>query len=189
MLARALAKPSNLLVLDEPTNDLDLETLDLLQELLADYAGTLLLVSHDRDFLDRVVTSTVAYEGDGRWTEYAGGYSDMLVQRGADLERSDSAPSLSKAGLPEKKPAASGPKKKLSFNQKRALEILPIRMEELQSAISSLEATLSDIGLYARDPKKFENATADLTARQSELDAAEEEWLELEVLREAIEGG
>jgi ATP-binding cassette subfamily F protein uup len=189
MLARALAKPSNLLVLDEPTNDLDLETLDLLQELLADYAGTLLLVSHDRDFLDRVVTSTVAYEGDGRWTEYAGGYSDMLVQRGADLERLESAPSLSKAGLPEKKPAASGPKKKLSYNQKRALEILPIRMEELQSVISSLEATLSDIGLYARDPKKFENATADLTARQSELDAAEEEWLELEVLREAIEGG
>ena len=189
MLARALAKPSNLLVLDEPTNDLDLETLDLLQELLADYAGTLLLVSHDRDFLDRVVTSTVAYEGDGRWTEYAGGYSDMLVQRGADLERSDAAPSLSKAVLPEKKPAVSGPKKRLSFNQKRALEILPSRMEDLQSAISNLEATLSDTGLYARDPKKFENATTDLTARQSELDAAEEEWLELEVLREAIEGG
>jgi ATP-binding cassette subfamily F protein uup len=189
MLARALAKPSNLLVLDEPTNDLDLETLDLLQELLADYAGTLLLVSHDRDFLDRVVTSTVAYEGDGRWTEYAGGYSDMLVQRGADLERQDSAPSLSRAGMPEKKPAASGPKKKLSFNQKHALETLPARMEELQSAISGLEATLSDTELYARDPKKFENATADLTARQSELDAAEEEWLKLEVLREEIEGG
>ena len=148
----------------------------------------MLLVSHDRDFLDRVVTSTVAYEGDGRWTEYAGGYSDMFVQRGADLERSDSAPSLSKAVLPEKKPVVSGPKKRLSFNQKRALEILPIRMEELQSAISSLEATLSDTGLYARDLKKFENATTDLTARQSELDAAEEEWLELEVLREAIEG-
>lgn len=187
MLARALAKPSNLLVLDEPTNDLDLETLDLLQELLADYAGTLLLVSHDRDFLDRVVTSTVAYEGDGCWTEYAGGYSDMLVQRGADLQRSDSAPSLSKAGLPEKKPTTSGPKKKLSFNQKRALEILPTRMEELQNAIAGLEATLSDAGLYTRDPKKFENATANLTARQSELDAAEEEWLELEVLREEIE--
>jgi ATP-binding cassette subfamily F protein uup len=189
MLARALAKPSNLLVLDEPTNDLDLETLDLLQELLADYAGTLLLVSHDRDFLDRVVTSTVAYEGDGRWTEYAGGYSDMLVQRGADLERQDSAPSLSRAGMPEKKPAASGPKKKLSFNQKHALETLPARMEELQSAVSGLEATLFDTELYARDPKKFENVTADLTARQSELDAAEEEWLKLEVLREEIEGG
>ena len=101
MLARALAKPSNLLVLDEPTNDLDLETLDLLQELLADYAGTLLLVSHDRDFLDRVVTSTVACEGDGRWTNYAGGYTDMLAQRGADLDASElKAPPKPKAEKP-----------------------------------------------------------------------------------------
>lgn len=187
MLARALAKPSNLLVLDEPTNDLDLETLDLLQELLADYAGTLLLVSHDRDFLDRVVTSTVAYEGAGRWTEYAGGYSDMLVQRGADIMESASAPSLPKAGKAEKKSATTGTKKKLTYNQKRALETLPTRMEELQSAIANLEATLSDPKLYAHDPQKFEDATEALTARQSELDAAEEEWLELEVLREEME--
>jgi ATP-binding cassette subfamily F protein uup len=189
MLARALAKPSNLLVLDEPTNDLDLETLDLLQELLADYAGTLLLVSHDRDFLDRVVTSTVAYEGDGRWTEYAGGYSDMLMQRGADLAKPDSAPSLSKSAMPEKKPVTSRSKKKLSFKQKHTLETLPARMEELQSTISGLEVTLSDLGLYAREPTKFKDATAELTARQSDLDAAEEDWLELEVLREEIAGG
>ena len=91
MLARALARPSNLLVLDEPTNDLDLETLDLLQEMLADYAGTVLLVSHDRDFLDRVVSTVIAPEGDGRWVEYAGGYSDMLAQRGADLRRGGQA--------------------------------------------------------------------------------------------------
>ncbi|MGD5695397.1 ATP-binding cassette domain-containing protein, partial [Xanthomonas citri pv. citri] len=87
MLARALAKPSNLLVLDEPTNDLDLETLDVLEDMLGDYEGTVILISHDRDFLDRVVTSVIAPEGNGKWTEYAGGYSDMLIQRGADLKR------------------------------------------------------------------------------------------------------
>ena len=188
MLARALAKPSNLLILDEPTNDLDLETLDLLQELLADYAGTLLLVSHDRDFLDRVVTSTVAYEGVSRWTEYAGGYSDMLVQRGTDLVKAELAPSPSKVLKPEKKSAAPSTPRKLSYKQSRALETLPSRMEGLQINISDLETILSQPELYARDPEKFEATTMELASRQSELASAEEEWLELEMLREEIEG-
>ena len=188
MLARALAKPSNLLILDEPTNDLDLETLDLLQELLADYAGTLLLVSHDRDFLDRVVTSTVAYEGVSRWIEYAGGYSDMLVQRGTDLVKAELAPSPSKVLKPEKKSAAPSTPRKLSYKQSRALETLPSRMEDLQNNISDLETILSQPELYARDPEKFEATTMELASRQSELASAEEEWLELEILREEIEG-
>ena len=188
MLARALAKPSNLLILDEPTNDLDLETLDLLQELLADYAGTLLLVSHDRDFLDRVVTSTVAYEGVSRWIEYAGGYSDMLVQRGTDLVKAELAPSPSKVLKPEKKSAAPSTPRKLSYKQSRALETLPSRMEDLQNNISDLEKILSQPELYARDPEKFGATTMELASRQSELASAEEEWLELEMLREEIDG-
>ncbi len=103
MLAQALAKPSNLLVLDEPTNDLDMETLDVLEDMLADYAGTVLLISHDRDFLDRLVSGVIVPEGDGRWTEYAGGYSDMLAQRGADLTR---APAKAETPKAEKEPAA-----------------------------------------------------------------------------------
>ena len=187
MLARALAKPSNLLVLDEPTNDLDLETLDLLQELLADYAGTLLLVSHDRDFLDRVVTSTVACEGDGRWTNYAGGYTDMLAQRGADLDASElKAPPKPKAEKPA--PTQRKQSRKLSYNQQRALETLPGEMETLQSEIAVLEGILADPELYAKDAERFQQSTKALTVKQSRLVAAEEEWLELELLKEELEG-
>src|SRR5579872_4401494 len=130
MLARALAKPSNLLVLDEPTNDLDLETLDVLEEMLGDYAGTVLLISHDRDFLDRVVTSVIAPEGNGRWIEYAGGYTDMLTQRGADLKR-EATKAQAPAEKKEERPAApaSASRRKLSFNEKHALETLPNKME------------------------------------------------------------
>src|SRR4051794_11752905 len=129
MLARALAKPSNLLVLDEPTNDLDLDTLDVLEEMLGDYEGTVMLISHGRDFLDRVVTSVIAPEGDGRWIEYAGGYTDMLAQRGADLNREP----VNVAGTNETremKPGApaSAPKRRLNFNEKHALETLPKRI-------------------------------------------------------------
>ncbi len=194
MLARALAKSSNLLVLDEPTNDLDLETLDLLQELLADYTGTVLLVSHDRDFLDRVVTSVVAAEGDGRWVEYAGGYSDMLAQRaGTDLPASGSAASTTTEQKP-KIAANTGPaaapqkKRKLSFHEKHALETLPGTIDALQREIAKLQATLSDPGLYSRDPQAFETATAQLTKAEGELSQAEERWLELELLREELEG-
>ncbi len=190
MLARALARPSNLLVLDEPTNDLDLETLDLLQELLADYDGTLLLVSHDRDFLDRVVTSTVAYEGDGRWLEYAGGYSDMLAQRGVEDAPAESAPAPARQKTskdPAKAPQGA-PKRKLSYNQKRALETLPGRIEELQAKIEILADALGDPELFAKNPARFEAITVELGQRQSELEDAEDQWLELEVLREQIEG-
>jgi ABC transport system ATP-binding/permease protein len=195
MLARALAKPSNLLVLDEPTNDLDLETLDLLQELLADYAGTVLLVSHDRDFLDRIVTSVVAAEGAGRWTEYAGGYSDMLAQRrGLDLVRAPARADKPAAPPEPRRPAAAdapnaAPQRKLSFKEKHALATLPPRLEHLEREIAALEATLADASLYARDEAAFAAATARLTAASAELAAAEEQWLELEMRREELERG
>ena len=190
MLARALAKPSNLLVLDEPTNDLDLETLDILQELLADYSGTVLLVSHDRDFLDRVVTSVIAADGDGRWIEYAGGYSDMLTQR-SDAElpgKAANAPEAAKLKSPSERIDTQQKKRKLSFNEKHALETLPKTMDKLHAEMAALQTKLADANLYTRDPKTFETATNRLAAAQAELSAAEERWLELEVLREELEG-
>ncbi|MCA6111925.1 ABC-F family ATP-binding cassette domain-containing protein [Bradyrhizobium cenepequi] len=188
MLARALAKPSNLLVLDEPTNDLDLETLDVLEEMLGDYEGTVILISHDRDFLDRVVTSVIVPEGDGRWIEYAGGYSDMLAQRGADLKRE----AMKTAAVEEKKeakPAApsAAPKRRLSFNEKHALETLPKTIEKLQAEIAKQQKLLDDPNLYTKDRKKFDEASAAVAKAQQELSAAEDRWLELEVLREEIE--
>ena len=181
MLACALARPSNLLVLDEPTNDLDLETLDLLQEMLADYSGTVLLVSHDRDFLDRVVTSTLVSEGDGRWVEYAGGYSDMLLQRGTSdvvLERQRSA---GPKPLPQRLAA-----RKMTFKDKHALESLPGQMQALQADIARLQDTLADADLYRREPKRFRSATDDLAKAHAALAKAEERWLELELLREEL---
>ena len=188
MLARALAKPSNLLVLDEPTNDLDLETLDLLQEMLADYSGTVLLVSHDRDFLDRVVTSVLASEGRGAWIEYAGGYSDMVAQRGHGIEGVQVArePAKPKAAGAKSRPRAE-PRKGLTFKQQHALKALPGRIEALQAKIESLTATLGDANLFARDPARFEKTAAELTVTQTELAACEDEWLELETLREEAE--
>ena len=191
MLARALAKPSNVLVLDEPTNDLDLETLDVLEEMLGDYEGTVILVSHDRDFLDRVVTSVIAPDGSGKWVEYAGGYSDMLAQRGEDLKqratKSGDAQKDLKASLPPSPPAAS--KRRLSFNEKHALETLPKTMTKLQAEIAKQQKLLDDPELYARDRKAFDAASAAISKAQSELDATEEKWLELEMLREEIESG
>ncbi|MBO0766265.1 MAG: ATP-binding cassette domain-containing protein [Hyphomicrobiaceae bacterium] len=190
MLARALARPSNLLVLDEPTNDLDLETLDVLEELLGTYAGTVILISHDRDFLDRVVNAVWAPEGDGRWTEYAGGYTDMLAQRGADL--AGTRPQKAKprsAEKPANAPRAPPPeKRKLSFNEQHALATLPKAMAALQARIEALQARLDDPSFYGRDPNAFAETTVALAAAQSELAAAEERWLELELLREAIAG-
>jgi ATP-binding cassette subfamily F protein uup len=189
MLARALARQSNLLVLDEPTNDLDIETLDLLQEVLADYAGTILLVSHDRDFLDRVATSTLVSEGGGVWREYAGGYSDMLAQRGRGVE-AKAAPARPAAPRTAAAPRpAAEPKKRLGFKQKHALATLPAKMDELRAAIAAAQAALADPGLYARDRAAFDRHGAALAASQAGLAAAEDEWLELEMLREEIEGG
>jgi ABC transport system ATP-binding/permease protein len=199
MLARALARTSNLLVLDEPTNDLDLETLDLLQELLGDYAGTVILVSHDRDFLDRVVTSVLAPDGDGIWVEYAGGYSDMIAQRqgeaasksGEDMSRSEGR----QKGPGSKKERPNGGNRgsgreseKLSYKEKFTLETLPQRIEELATTISELEKRLADPDLFSSDPAAFAETSDRFAASQAELSQLEEEWLRLELKRETIEG-
>lgn len=190
MLARALAKPSNMLVLDEPTNDLDLETLDLLEELLGDYRGTIIVISHDRDFLDRVVASVVMSEGEGRWLEYAGGYSDMLAQRGKGVEarKTEKAAAAPKRESTPNAVSVSKGRSKLSFKDKHALETLPGRMDQLAEEARRLHAVLDDAGLYARDPKLFASTTEKLTATEAALAAAEEEWLRLEMLREELEG-
>jgi ATP-binding cassette subfamily F protein uup len=187
MLARALAAPSNLLVLDEPTNDLDLETLDLLEEMLADYAGTVLVVSHDRDFLDRVCTSVIMSEGEGRWQEYAGGYTDMLAQRGAGVAAATRPAPARPVEAPRPAPAAA-PARRLGFKERHALQSLPATMERLAQEIAVLRRWLSDPELYARDPKGFAAKSAALAEREAALSAAEEEWLRLEMLREELEG-
>ncbi len=186
-LARALAKPSNVLVLDEPTNDLDLETLDVLEEVLGDYSGTVLLISHDRDFLDRVVDTVIVPEGEGRWQQYAGGYSDMLIQRGGDVARAQ--PKMRKAASEGKplSPVSSAAKRKLNFNEKHALETLPQHIARLQANIRALRQRLDDPSLYTRDRDAFTEASASLATAQAELAAAEEKWLGLEILREEIE--
>lgn len=195
LLARALAAPSNLLVLDEPTNDLDLETLDLLEELVADYAGTVLIVSHDRDCLDRVCTAILMSEGEGNWTLYAGGYSDMLAQRGEGV----TARKSHRSGLPStQKHEASGSgasqtaggksARKLSFKDKHALSVLPDKMAALGRDIEKLQLVLADPQLYAKDAARFNALSLRLTETQVALMQAEEEWLALELLREEIEG-
>ena len=182
-----LARPANLLVLDEPTNDLDMETLELLQELVAGFAGTVILVSHDRDFLDRTVTSLIAPDGDGRWIEYAGGYSDMLAQRGGTrLDDRKARPKAEAGDAPtagKSEPAASkGPAKKLSFKQKFALESLPKKIEAVTASISRLENNIADPAYYERDPASFQKTIAALDKERVTLAALEEEWLELEML-------
>ncbi|MCG7394675.1 ATP-binding cassette domain-containing protein [Microvirga sp. ACRRW] len=189
MLARALAQPSNLLVLDEPTNDLDLETLDLLQEMITDYSGTVLLVSHDRDFLDRTVSSVLVSEGEGRWIEYAGGYSDMVAQRGQGVQARvvEKEDKPRNNGKPVAAPSQTN-KRKLSFNEQHDLKTLPKRMEELEAKIAKVQEILADPELYSRDPARFQKAMDALTQLQGELHAAEERWLELEMLKEELEG-
>jgi ATP-binding cassette subfamily F protein uup len=188
-LARALALPSNFLVLDEPTNDLDLETLDLLEEMVSDYAGTVVVVSHDRDFLDRVATSVIMAEGNGDWTEYAGGYSDMVAQRGSGV----SARVGSKAAKAEKRKAeaasaAQPSKRKMSFKEKHALETLPKDIEKLDAEIKAINAKLADANFYVRDPNGFASQSSALVALETKKSKAEEQWMELELLREEIEG-
>ena len=194
-LAAALAKPSNLLVLDEPTNDLDLETLDLLEDLLASYEGALLLVSHDRSFLDRIVQSVVTTDPEkpGVWRRYAGGYDDMVAQRG-------SPPGLETGPLSLKPPAKKAVKKpapkpgggaarKLSYKEQYALEKLPGEMEALQEKITGLKETLADPALFSRDPALFDRSARTLADVEAKLAAAEEEWLRLEMKRETLDGG
>ena len=187
LLAKLLAKPSNLLILDEPTNDLDMDTLDLLEEMLADYQGTLLVVSHDRDFLDRLVTSLIAVEGAGEVREYVGGYSDYLAQRAPAP-----APSVAAAAKPAAKAEAASARPraaaKLSYKDQRELDELPQRLDGLAAEIARLEKDLADSGLYGRDPARFDRSVARLDAARGELERAEERWLELEALRETLAG-
>ncbi|CRL11628.1 ABC transporter ATP-binding protein uup [Phaeobacter italicus] len=178
LLARLMARSSNLLVLDEPTNDLDVETLDLLQELLDNYDGTVLLVSHDRDFLDRVATTTIAMEGGGRATAYAGGWSDYLSQRGPVAGAAEKAEKV-KTTKPKPK-QEQAPKEGLSFKEKHRLEALPGEIERLEAEIAKLQELMADPELFTREPVKFKKATEALVERQEKLSAAEEEWLELE---------
>jgi ATP-binding cassette subfamily F protein uup len=186
-LARALAQPSNLLVLDEPTNDLDLETLDLLEEMIDDYPGTVLLVSHDRDFLDRTVSAVVVAEGDGRWNVYAGGYTDMVAQRGEGVTAKMAAKGDKAPRERSDAPAAAAPKARLSFKDKHALETLPARIAAFEAEIAKLSQVIADPNLYTRDRAGFDKASAALAKAQADLAKAEDEWLRLEELREQVE--
>lgn len=187
-LARGLRLPSNFLVLDEPTNDLDLETLDLLQELVADYPGTVLVVSHDRDFLDRTVTRTIAYEGDADWQVYAGGYTDMVRQRGEGV-RARKALELtkkttsSKSGTPSKAPS----KGKLSFKHKHRLDKLPKEIEQAEKSVAKCEAVLSDANLFSSNPDLFNKTIFDLDIAKTKLEGLETEWMEIEMMKENLE--
>jgi ATP-binding cassette subfamily F protein uup len=187
LLAREFARKSNLLVLDEPTNDLDLETLDLLQEVIADYEGTVLIVSHDRDFLDRTVTITLGLDGSGHVDIIAGGYADWEAKRkkrqvpGKQAARAERN-TESQAEAPPPPPPRRA---KLSYKDQRDYELLPARIEELDTAIARDEAALADPDLYTRDPDRFTALTAALEQAREEKDAAEERWLEL---AEMVEG-
>ncbi len=201
LLAREFARKSNLLVLDEPTNDLDLETLDLLQEVIADYDGTVLIVSHDRDFLDRTVTVTLGLDGSGRVDIVAGGYADWEKQRkerrtsikkaplppaggvGGGSAQADKAPEQTHPPLTP--PASGKGKVKLSYKDQRDYELLPVRIEELEAAIIRDEAELHDPALYSSNPTKFTALTAAVAQARANKDTAEERWLEL---AELVEG-
>ncbi len=176
LLARIMAMESNLLILDEPTNDLDVETLDLLQELIDDYDGTVLLVSHDRDFLDRVATTTVAMEGRGNAVIYAGGWSDYCAQRGPATVEAPKVKPKKKAAKPVEKQVSDG----LSFKQQHRLKELSGLIETLEAEIARLEAFLAQPDIFSREPEKFAKASQSLATRQQALSEAEEEWLELE---------
>ena len=202
LLARALAQPANLLVLDEPTNDLDMDTLDLLEELLADYDGTLILVSHDRDFIERLATSTIALDGRGRTVETPGGWSDFVSQNPGFFEAAAVPPSPASRGLPPEgedqrrgsspsgggggRRPTEGARAKLSYKDSRRLQELDGLMPKLHAEIADCELVLEDTGLYARDPKGFERIMATLDKARAQLAAAEDEWLVLEEKRESL---
>jgi len=188
LLAREFARTANLLVLDEPTNDLDLETLDLLQEVIADFDGTVLIVSHDRDFLDRTVTVTLGLDGSGKVDIVAGGYADWEARRRAEsaprpaARRAETRTVSAPAPAPQPRTRAAA---KLSYKDQRDYEILPARIAELEAAIARGEALLADPDLYTRDPKRFHAITAGMAKARAEKDAAEERWL---MLAELVEG-
>ncbi|MFO1015879.1 MAG: ABC-F family ATP-binding cassette domain-containing protein [Caulobacteraceae bacterium] len=182
LIARAFATPANLLVLDEPTNDLDMDTLDLLEDLLSDYEGTLILVSHDRDFIDRLATSTIALNGRGDVVETPGGWADFLSQNPGFFDRAAAAP-VKTVPKAERAPKVAA---KLTYKDQRRLEELDLLMPRLTAAIAGHEKRLEDAGLYARDPAGFDRLMAELSKTRADLAAAEEEWLLLEEKREAL---
>jgi ATP-binding cassette subfamily F protein uup len=186
LLAQILSRPSDLLILDEPTNDLDMDTLDLLLDLLSEYQGTLLLVSHDRDFLDKTVSSTIAMEGNGKAVEYPGGYQDYLAQR---KKKADGAPKPKAAPAARQAPAPDRPRQRtqLSYKDQRELDGLPATIAALEKEIDSLETALADPTLFERDGGAFNDKAKRLEHARVELDEAESRWLELEALREEME--
>lgn len=188
MLAKILASPKNFLILDEPTNDLDMETLDMLEEILAEYEGTLIVVSHDRDFLDQTVTKILAFEGDGRVEGHIGGYSDYLRARQKEVEATEVRAKPEKPAMKLDEPAvkAASVSKKLSYKLQYELDHLPKRMQTLEEEINALEDTLSDSDLYARDPVTFQNSSRRLGQARDELEQAETRWLELEEMKAAL---
>ena len=185
MLARALSQASNLLVLDEPTNDLDLETLDLLQELLASYSGTILLISHDRDFLDRSVTSVIHAEGGGNWIEYAGGFSDMASQQ-QQTKTITAKAKKAKSPATSDKPATEK-SAKMSFKDKHALETLPDKIDKLEAAIEVFKQALGDPNLFKSNPERYQKTAANLAKAETDLATSQDRWLELEMQRESLE--
>jgi len=201
LLARAFAKPANLLILDEPTNDLDMETLDLLEDLLADYEGTLILVSHDRDFIDRLATSTIALDGWGRSVETPGGWTEFQRQNpgffeGEPLTLIPRENPLPRAGEEGPAPRSGGggegkakPTVKLTYKDQRRLEEAEREMADLPTAITALEARLHDPALYSQNPKAFARLTAELDATRLRLERAEADWLALEAKKEGLSAG
>jgi len=187
MLARALSQPSNLLVLDEPTNDLDLETLDLLQELLAGYSGTIILISHDRDFLDRSVASVIHAEGNGQWLEYAGGFSDMASQQQAPSTSSGKAKKSKPATTATKTSSEKSQNLKMSFKDKHSLETLPGKIAKLENAIKVFKQALGDSNLFNSNPDRYKKTVANLAKAETDLTASQDRWLELEMQRESLE--
>jgi ABC transport system ATP-binding/permease protein len=179
MLARVLANPGSFLILDEPTNDLDMETLDMLEEILSQYKGTLIVVSHDRDFLDQTVTKILAFEGEGKIEGYIGGYTDYLEAKNAERKLLDPAAKKleNTRGSPQR--AEPKPQKKLSYKLQFELDRLPGMIEALKKEIQQLETELEDPTLYQRDAAYFHTLTQRLSTKREELDAAESRWIEL----------
>jgi ATP-binding cassette subfamily F protein uup len=192
LLARALAQPADLLVLDEPTNDLDADTLDRLEDVLAEFDGVLLLVSHDRDFINRLATSTIALDGRGRIVETPGGWSDFVEQNPDFLDPASSTSSRGRMNATSAAPTASAAPKapaKLTYKDQRRLEEIETLVERIPAEIAKAESELADPNLYARDPKKFDSLMKRLEASQTQLAQLENEWLELEERRAALASG
>ena len=185
MLAKALAQPSNFLVLDEPTNDLDMDTLDLLQEVLDDYGGTILIVSHDRDFLDRVVSSIIYLKGDGTVYEHAGSYSELLEKISATSNK-PAKTEQKKSSAPLSEPKQTSKPKKLSYNQQRLLQVLPTEIEQIEAEIAKTEEELSDASLYTENPQRFDILSKKLPELQAQKEEKENQWLEIQLLAEEL---